>query len=427
VERRAVRADEPRGRARGRQFRVAKLLEDRWILSRLAATRDEVSKALEEHRYNDAATELYRFVWNDFCDWYLEIVKPRMLSKTDPTSAAARGVLARVLTDALALLHPFTPYMTEVLSKALNEQIGRKAPMLMDAKWPDGAGIARDATAESEMETIQGLVRAVRSLRLLTGIAERKPLTAKIAAPRAAERAVLAAHAPTVQALAFLDSFEVGEQVERPPASAVAVAGSIEVFVPLGDEIDLDKLRESLVRRCEKVKAGIAACDAKLGNAAFVERADPGIVEEERSRRAELALELVLLEKNVVRDSARRRVSPAAARSSRGARIQRSPCTSSRSRNGSSTSGSNAFARSDAKKSIVFVSSQTSLYDRFVASESKTSATQRIRLPSRSASPRASSGTRRRRSARGARRRSAGRARGTRGCRASARRAAGAS
>jgi len=274
-------------------------LEDRWILSLLAAAREEVSSALDEHRYNDAATALYRFVWNDFCDWYLEIVKPRLLSKDDASAPAARGTLVRVLSDALAMLHPFTPFMTEVLSQALNEKVGRRSPMLIRSTWPDGAGLSRDAAAETEMQTIQELVRAVRSVRLLTGIAERKPLAARVSAPRPAERRVLERHAETVRALAFLDAMEVGERVERPPASAAAVAGSIEAFVPLPDEVDLEKLRAALVKRAEKTKAGIESIDKKLSNQAFVERADPEVVAEERSRRAELALELELLDKNV--------------------------------------------------------------------------------------------------------------------------------
>jgi valyl-tRNA synthetase len=274
-------------------------LEDRWILSRLAAVREEVSGALEEHRYNDAATALYRFVWNDFCDWYLEIVKPRLDAADDASAPAARGTLARVLQDALAMLHPFTPYMTEVLSGALREKLGLPPAMLVTGPWPDGAGLVRDAVAESEMQTIQDLVRAVRSVRLLTGISERKPLAAHVSAPRAAERSVLEKHSATVKALAFLESCEVRETIARPANSAVAVAGSLEAFVPLTEDVDLEKLRESLSRRAEKVRTGIAGSDAKLANAAFVERADPEIVAEERARRAEMATELALLEKNV--------------------------------------------------------------------------------------------------------------------------------
>jgi len=235
-------------------MKTAARLEDRWILSRLAEVREQVSADLDAYRFNEAATALYRFVWNDFCDWYLEIVKPRLLAKDDASAAAARGTLARVLWDSLALLHPFTPYMTEVLWGALHETLGSRAPMLMNAKWPDGAGLARDEGAEGEMQIIQDLVRAVRQVRNLTMIGERERLVALVAAQRASERKVLEAHAETVR---------------------------------------------GLKKRADKVRAGIAGIDAKLANKNFVERADPDVVTEERGRKAELALELELLERNV--------------------------------------------------------------------------------------------------------------------------------
>ena len=278
---------------------AAARLEDRWILSRLAETRDEVSLALDEHRLNDAAQSLYRFVWNDFCDWYLEIVKPRLASKHDTTGPAARGTLARVLADTLAMLHPFTPFMTEVLWKALHDTLGVRAPMLIEASWPDGGGLARDAEASSEMQVIQDLVHAIRRVRNLTMIGERTPLVAKVAAPRPSERTIVDLHRDTVRALGFLERLEVAPTVERPPASAVAVAGAMQAFVPLGTDVDLGKLRDVLAKRAEKVRAGIAQVDGKLGNRAFVERADPEVVAEERARRTELELELELLESNV--------------------------------------------------------------------------------------------------------------------------------
>lgn len=274
-------------------------LEDRWILSRLSEVRALVTAKLSGYQFNEAAMALYQFVWNDFCDWYVEIVKPRLLTSDDPSAPAARGTLARVIADSLAMLHPFTPYVTEVLWKALHETLGKDACMLMNAKWPDGAGLARDAAAEAEMQVIQDLVRAVRNVRALTMIGERKPLVAKIAARREAERAVLAAHGATVKALAFLESYELGESFARPKGSAVAVAGALEAIVELGPEVDLDKLAEVLQGRAEKVKKGIAAADAKLANAGFLERADPEVVAEERERRNEMALELELLERNV--------------------------------------------------------------------------------------------------------------------------------
>ena len=273
-------------------------LEDRWILSRLAETRDEVSRALDEYRFNDAASALYRFVWNDFCDWYLEIVKPRLLSKHDTSAPAARGTLARVLADALALLHPFTPFMTEALWKALHETLGNRTPLLMNSRWPDDHDLARDAEAESEMQIIQDLVHAVRRVRNLTMVGERVPLEALISAPKPLDRAVLQAHADTVRALGFLASYEVREKVARPPSTAVAVAGGMEAFVMLGADVDLEKLRDVLKKRAEKVRAGIAGVEAKLANANFLERADPEVIEEERARHGEMATELEMLERN---------------------------------------------------------------------------------------------------------------------------------
>ena len=277
-------------------------LEDRWILSRLSRARTEVTEALDEYRFHDAATGLYRFVWNELCDWYLEIVKPRLTGE-DETSAAVRGTLARVLKDTLGLLHPFTPFLTEVLWKQLHATLGEDpegaGAMLMSSPWPDGEGIGHDAEAEADMDVIQDLVRAVRGVRSLTMIGERKPLRALIAAPREGDRRVLAEHAETVRALAFLEAYEVSETAERPPASACAVAGSIEAFVSLGEEVDLDKLKDVLVKRQEKLEKGIVGVEKKLGNANFVERADPEVVASERERLQEMELERDLLQRNV--------------------------------------------------------------------------------------------------------------------------------
>src|SRR4029079_14217044 len=253
-------------------------LEDRWILSRLARVQKEVSEKLDAYQFNDAAVALYQFVWNDFCDWYLEIVKSRMTAPDDPTAPVARGTLARVLADMLALLHPFTPYMSEVLWAALNETLGRKQPLLMNCRWPDGRGLALDEEAESQMQTIQDLVHAVRQVRNLTTAGDRQMLSAKSAAPRKEERDVLTARVDTVRALASLETCEIEASVTRPPNSAVAVSGGLEVFVALAANVDLGQLKEVLARRADKVRHGIPAIDAKLQNVVFVERADPEIV-----------------------------------------------------------------------------------------------------------------------------------------------------
>ena len=115
--------------------------EDRWILSRLARAIEEVSGDLDAYRFNDAATKLYRFFWNDFCDWYVELSKPRLTGDDEASARDARATLVRVLTDSLGLLHPFTPYLTEALWEALHETLGHEAPsMLCTSPWPTGRG-----------------------------------------------------------------------------------------------------------------------------------------------------------------------------------------------------------------------------------------------------------------------------------------------
>ena len=278
----------------------AERLEDRWILSRLATVRDEVSLALDEYRFNDALGTLYRFVWNDFCDWYLELSKPRLSEGESESAQAVRGTLARVLKDVLRLLHPFTPFQTEVLWTALHDALGQVAEeQIIAASWPDNAGIERDESAESDMGIVQGLVHAVRSIRALTTLGDRKPLHAIVSVPGEAELETIRAHQKSIRALGFLSELDIETKAERPPASAVAITGGAEVFVPLGKDVDLEKLGLTLAGRVDKLKKGIGGVEGKLGNPKFVERADPEVVAVERARLEEMQHELALLVRNL--------------------------------------------------------------------------------------------------------------------------------
>ncbi len=275
------------------------VLEDRWILSRLAHVRDEVSAALESYRFNDAASALYRFVWNDFCDWYLELSKSRLV-EGEPTGAAARWTLHRVLEGTLRLLHPFTPFQSEVLWKALHDVVGRPCELLVRTAWPAADTLAsRSAEAEREMGVLQELVGAVRSVRALTTLGDRKPLVAVVCAPRAFDREILHANAARARALAALSTLEVHERAARPPASAVGVAAGFEVFIALDQGVDLGELAATFARRAEKLKKALAGVDAKLQNEGFLRGAEAEVVEAERVRRAETASELELLRRNL--------------------------------------------------------------------------------------------------------------------------------
>jgi valyl-tRNA synthetase len=275
-------------------------LEDRWILSRLVRVTQEVERALEEYRFNDAATGLYRFVWNDLCDWYLELSKSR-LEAGGASAAAARKTLFTALDTTLRLLHPFTPFQTEVLWKALFEAVSERPDgMLVTAPWPATGAVARvDPAAEEEMAVLQELVGAVRSIRALTMTADRKPLAAHVSAPGERERRVLASSAARAKALACLNVLEVHPAAPRPPSSAVGVAAGMEVFVPLDGDVNLSELAATLARRAEKLEKSMQAADLKLGNPGFLKGADPDVIESERARRDETARELDLLRRNL--------------------------------------------------------------------------------------------------------------------------------
>ncbi|MFT4538828.1 MAG: valyl-tRNA synthetase [Planctomycetota bacterium] len=275
-------------------------LEDRWILSRLIRCREIVTDALNEYRFNDAATELYRFFWNELCDWYVELVKARLTGDDAESAAAARATLARVLADSLGLLHPFTPFLTEKLWEALHKTLGETpSATLILAAWPSCEGLTVDADAEREMGLVQELVRSVRRVRALTSLGERNPLTAIVSAPVGDERSVLEKHEATIRSLAFLGKLEIHEQANRPPTSAVSVAGSMETFVPLEGNVDLEKLKGVLDGRSKKVVSAIEGVDKKLGNKKFVERADPDVVASERERADQLRVELEMLKRNL--------------------------------------------------------------------------------------------------------------------------------
>ena len=278
---------------------VSGRFEDRWILSRLAETTAEVSGDLDAYRFNDAASKMYKFVWNDFCDWYVELSKHRLTGDDEESAKDARATLARVLRDTLGLLHPFTPYLTEALWEALYGTLGEPAPaMLAMADWPTAEGLAVDRTAEEEMQSVQDLVGCVRQVRALTMAAERRPLPVIVNVGRADVRNTLERHAGAVTSLGFLESLEITEGAAQPEQSAVAVAGPIEAFVVLGEDVDYAKLKTVLEGRAAKVGKALMATEKKLQNEGFLKKADPDLVEAERARLEELRVEKELLERN---------------------------------------------------------------------------------------------------------------------------------
>jgi valyl-tRNA synthetase len=249
-------------------------LTDRWILSRAQAAVAGIGEALSAYRFHDAAQALYAFVWDDFCDWYLEAGKERIRAK----DAACGATLLRVLRTIVRLVQPFAPYLAAELAEHLSEE--GDAALL---PWPEAE--ARDAKAEAEMGRLQEVIRAVRRIRNENRLPEREPLHASV---RTADPAPLLAQEALVRGLARLASFEAGEGVARPKAAATAVLGSDEVYVSLEGLVDVAAERERKKEELAKAEALLASIGRKLADPAFTGRAKPEVVKRERDRADEV-------------------------------------------------------------------------------------------------------------------------------------------
>ncbi len=282
-------------------------LEDQWILSRLVAATDAVSSALDSYDFHDAAQALYRFTWDDFCDWYVEAAKRRLwdgegAAEGSPeaiSAAAARATLGHTLTTLLKLLHPFTPFLSEALWAEVPEQLRGGEEMLMVASWPSADAACRDMTAEGDFSQLQDAVRAFRNVRaLLETPASDKPAGVVLCGDAQAT-ANFSAQQGLVNFLARLESLEVRSDGVKPASSGTDVFRGGSVFLPFTAETDPAKLRGSLEKKLKKVEGGMRAIDGKLGNDKFIANADPEVVASERERRVLLETELATLQANL--------------------------------------------------------------------------------------------------------------------------------
>jgi len=264
---------------------AARVPLNRWIAGEVARTRDTVTEAVEEHRYNDAAAAIYRFVWNVFCDWYLELVKP-VLSGTDEAakSETSRHV-AWALDQALLLLHPFMPFVTEELWQKTATPVLPRASLLTLAPWPAYRGLG-DADADAEIGWVIALVSDIRSVRSEMNVPAGSRIPAVLVGADSTTRRRAERWMPEITRLGRLSSLALAEEV--PSGSAQIVSGEAIIALPLAGVIDLAAERARLGKELEKAAKDIAAIDGRLSNAGFLAKAPEEVVEEARERRSEL-------------------------------------------------------------------------------------------------------------------------------------------
>jgi len=277
-------------------------LPDRWILSRLSRVTQTVAEALENYRFNDAAAEIYNFVWHQFCDWYLEAIKPALYEKEGPQKKETTlGVLWRVMHDTLILLHPFMPFVTEEIWHKLPGTKGSIMKAVFPADRKDSADMGRDNKAESEMDLLIELISAVRNIRGEMNIAPSLNLTAAVQTKETNIKTTLEQHQDIIINLAKLNALSVNASVERPKSAATAVVGGATIFVPLEGIIDFSKETRRLEKEMNKLAKELAVVSKKLGNDSFLNKAPKDIVEQVKAKYSGLAEKQQKLESNLNR------------------------------------------------------------------------------------------------------------------------------
>lgn len=277
-------------------------LADRWILSRLHRTAIDVNRSLDKYEFHTAVSLLYHFFWDDFCDWYIELKKDEI----NAGDRAASTFILSILENALRLLHPFMPYLTEELwqilpgtSSAMHNPAYRDAERsVMLANFPAGDGALIDDDAESEMSLVIDAIRRVRNIRSEMNIRPSDRVSVHIAAG-ADVQAIFAASEEQIKKLARADNIVLAETLDVPKASAKAVVANAEIAVPLEGLIDFEKERERLQGQIAKLDAEMQRLTAQLSNTNFVERAPAEKVEALRERNAELEQQISTLNTNL--------------------------------------------------------------------------------------------------------------------------------
>ena len=267
-------------------------LADRWILSRLQQTAAQVTKAMEEFRFDHASQALYEFVWNEYCDWYLELSKP-VLWDDNASIEAKRGTrrtLVRVLEAILRLAHPMMPYISEEIWQRVAPLAGTRqgeGDSIMAQPWPTADDALLDDQATRDIEWLKGVIVAVRNIRAEMNIAPGKPLEVLLTKGGAADRERLEANRRFLAKLAKLESVTWLDDPAAAPLCATQLVGEMEVLVPMADLIDKDAELARLAREIEKQEKLIGGIEKKLGNEGFVAKAPEAVVEKERAKLAE--------------------------------------------------------------------------------------------------------------------------------------------
>ena len=250
-------------------------LVDRWILARLARTAENVNRSIEQYHLHEGARHVYLFFWDEFCDWYLEMIKLHP-ERSKPT-------LLYVFESALRLLHPFMPFITEELWQSMPHD----GESIVIAPYPQFGPDLLDESAEAQTELIQEIIIKVRNIRSEMSVDAKQVVSLRVATSDKQLGSVLSEARDYIFKLAQVGQMDIVPQLSGNKLAAQAVARGLAIEVPLEGLIDVDAEKARLSKEMEKVRREIESLERKLSNASFVDRAPKEVVEENRRRLAD--------------------------------------------------------------------------------------------------------------------------------------------
>jgi valyl-tRNA synthetase len=261
-------------------------LADRWITSKLQETTTQITQAVGSYRFDMASQALYEFIWNEYCDWYLELSKP-VLWDEDASPEAMRGTrqtLIRVLETWLRLLHPLMPFITEEIWQSAGPLAGKAGATIMLQPYPEPNETDVDAEAEADIEWLKAVILGVRNIRGEMNIPPGKALTLLLRNGDASDQTRLSQNSQYLKKLAKLDHISWLSPNDAVPAAATALAGELEILVPMAGLIDKDAEISRLNKEIGKLESDLARLQGKLGNAAFIDKAPAAVVAKEQEK-----------------------------------------------------------------------------------------------------------------------------------------------
>jgi valyl-tRNA synthetase len=275
-------------------------LMDRWILSRLNATVRDVRMNLTNFRLSTAAKCLYDFIWRDYCDWYVELSKPRLYDdEYAENSKVVRNVLAYVLDNILRLLCPYMPFITEEIWHLIRDLDSGSGETITLQPYPAADEGLIDEELEKKMEAIQTVVGTIRSTRSEMNVPPSKKADIYIRVSDSELEKVICDHSDFIKYLGKIENFEIGKDIKKPQQAASAVIRGAEIYIPLAGLIDIETERKRLEKELEKAKKQLDKTTKKLGNMEFVKQAPMEIVEKEKNKKRDFEVIIDKLNKNL--------------------------------------------------------------------------------------------------------------------------------